>query len=613
MHQRIDNTQANILIIGAGGIGCELIKHAVMNGFKQISIVDMDKVEKSNLNRQFLFDQSCIGKYKSEMAKESILKIRQDVNLKIESYVGNIKDKNLFPDNFFQSFNLILNALDNIEARTYINKICFIFNIPLINSGTEGSFGNVNCHIKGKTSCYSCAPKIRKKLIPVCSIKSKPEKFEHCVIYAKSIFERFFCLNFSNSYLQDLSLTENYLKDFQRIFFFEILDAEKANENVKPIDIEYYQEFEAFDINESDFKYEDYCNNIHKYDDISITDINIILMVLLNASKRLKNKQKFDCFNKEDNDSVNFIYAVSLIRALNFKINNVSSRFETKKIAGNIVPAIASVNAIIASIQIAESLKLVNKGFSDLRSVYISEKCKILSNLSTDDFVDSNCFICSIPCAKIYVNVDNFTMLELINATKKELNITSLQFIVGGQIIYEDDDNKSEDEDYMNDEESNIKAIQSKQKLIEESIIKILGKENLQSGITISDSNKDNFKVNICIIDDIELPRSEYRFNFEINNNISTKELEKLNVEDEEILEEVFDNKSSILNLIESPKRDEFKIEEIKEKPNKMNEENQNILFENLEEDIKSYDDITLLKQKRKGEELNYNIQNKKR
>src|SRR5436189_46379 len=70
-------SQKKVLLVGAGGIGCELLKSLIMTGFKNISIVDMDKIEKSNLNRQFLFNKSSIGKYKSEMAKEAILKFRK--------------------------------------------------------------------------------------------------------------------------------------------------------------------------------------------------------------------------------------------------------------------------------------------------------------------------------------------------------------------------------------------------------------------------------------------------------------------------------------------------------------------------------------------------------
>ena len=110
-------SSANILLVGAGGIGCELLKLLITTGFKHISVVDMDKIEKSNLNRQFLFDRSCIGKYKSEMAVQSVHKLRQDSSLDLKAYVGNIKDKKKFPDSFFSQFTLILNALDNIDAR----------------------------------------------------------------------------------------------------------------------------------------------------------------------------------------------------------------------------------------------------------------------------------------------------------------------------------------------------------------------------------------------------------------------------------------------------------------------------------------------------------------
>ena len=110
-------SKTHILLVGAGGIGCELLKLLVISGYKNISVVDMDKIEKSNLNRQFLFDRTCIGKYKSEMAVESVKKARNDPSLNLKSYVGNIKDKILFPDNFFETFSLIVYALDNLDAR----------------------------------------------------------------------------------------------------------------------------------------------------------------------------------------------------------------------------------------------------------------------------------------------------------------------------------------------------------------------------------------------------------------------------------------------------------------------------------------------------------------
>ena len=182
-----------ILIVGAGGLGCELLKLLVINGFKQISIIDMDKIERSNLNRQFLFDHSSIGKYKSEIAVKKIFEYRQDPTLKIQSYIGNIKDEEKFGTKFYSNFDLILNGLDNNDARYYINSVCVKLNIPFINSGSEGIYGMVNWHIRGITPCFACKNIIKDEdVIPICSIRLKPEKLDHCVAWGKVLFEQIF-------------------------------------------------------------------------------------------------------------------------------------------------------------------------------------------------------------------------------------------------------------------------------------------------------------------------------------------------------------------------------------------------------------------------------------
>lgn len=245
----IDDKQENlklkkVLLIGAGGIGCELLKCLVMIGIKKITIVDLDKVEKSNLNRQFLFHTDSIGQYKSLMAKDSIIKLTQKNDLEIEAFIGNIKDYERFNLEFFTKHDLVLNALDNVEARSYINKICNSNNIPLINSGTEGYLGSVMCYFGKQTACFDCTTKIKKKAIPICSIRSKPEKIEHCIAWAKSLFELLISQEaddnnplcdylkfFQENKNRENNKNNNIIKDFFAIFGEGLISTMTKSEN----------------------------------------------------------------------------------------------------------------------------------------------------------------------------------------------------------------------------------------------------------------------------------------------------------------------------------------------------------------------------------------------
>lgn len=126
---------SNLLVVGAGGIGCELVKSLSLSGFTKISIIDLDTIDISNLNRQFLFRREHVDQPKSLTLKQQIEK--QNPKIKIEAYLGKIQEDR-FGYHFFKHFDLVINALDNEEARKHVNQICFNLGKPLVDAGTNG-------------------------------------------------------------------------------------------------------------------------------------------------------------------------------------------------------------------------------------------------------------------------------------------------------------------------------------------------------------------------------------------------------------------------------------------------------------------------------------------
>ncbi|XP_020589648.1 SUMO-activating enzyme subunit 2-like [Phalaenopsis equestris] len=131
---------AKVLMVGAGGIGCELLKTLALSGFEDIHIIDMDTIEVSNLNRQFLFRRCHVGQSKARVARDAVLKFRPHIN--ITPYHANVKNPE-FNVEFFRQFSVVLNGLDNLDARRHVNRLCLAAGVPLVESGTTGFLGQV--------------------------------------------------------------------------------------------------------------------------------------------------------------------------------------------------------------------------------------------------------------------------------------------------------------------------------------------------------------------------------------------------------------------------------------------------------------------------------------
>ncbi|KAL1952582.1 hypothetical protein VTO42DRAFT_4719 [Malbranchea cinnamomea] len=183
---------SKILVIGAGGLGCEILKNLALSGFRDIHVIDMDTIDISNLNRQFLFRQEDVGKPKAEVAAAFVEKRVRGV--KITPYVGKIQDKD---EDYYMQFKIVVCGLDSIEARRWINAMLVGMVDPenpeslkpLIDGGSEGFKGQARVILPTLTSCIECQLDMHapRAAVPLCTIATIPRQPQHCIEWAHQI------------------------------------------------------------------------------------------------------------------------------------------------------------------------------------------------------------------------------------------------------------------------------------------------------------------------------------------------------------------------------------------------------------------------------------------
>lgn len=407
-------------MVGAGGIGCELLKDLMLTGYGEIHIVDLDTVTLSNLNRQFLFRQKDIDQSKALTVVKAVEKFNY-FNCKLVPHHGNIMDTTAFPMRWWEQFTYIYNALDNLEARRYVNKMCLFLSKPLMESGTTGFEGQIQPIFPYKSECFECNAKETPKTFPVCTIRSTPSKPVHSITWAKEfLFQQLFddtstlsaqeleeqrkklesetddkqeietMLNETNE-LNDLKTTIHtrspdaiqsmiskiFVKDIERLLQIETLW--KTRQKPEPLNYKSFKSDVDAMLSDPDSQHKITKDETRVW--TVAENLYVLSVACSNLAERLGKENTIE-FDKDDEDTLDFVVAASNLRSFIFHIDT-KSKFDVKQIAGNIIPAIATTNAIISGFSAMESLKYFKtysgefdqqKGFENSSAVFVSIK-----------------------------------------------------------------------------------------------------------------------------------------------------------------------------------------------------------------------------------------------
>lgn len=552
---------SKILLVGSGGIGCELLKNLALSGFRNVEIIDLDTIDVSNLNRQFLFRSHHVGMPKCVVASEAALNMVPPLvcggdgggvsdtttndKARYLPHHGNVCDNTKFNVPYIQKFALVLNALDNVAARRRVNRLCLAANVPLVEAGTAGYLGQVTVIDKqSETECYECQAKPTQKVYPICTIRSTPSQPVHCIVWAKELYKLCFGPKVEDSMLfedeeslkadmeaaekekegggegedgnnddgttdtEKATDTENgggekstymdIVKDLRSLLGVgnesdgppqsneesdlrskaqEALTALFATEIQKQIGMDRYKTAEKVpvpialeDIGKcTDMKgipptaREDYVpTNIWSASDCIAEITSCFLEVSANANSSTNPTQPLPEFDKDDEMAMRFITAASNLRQQIFSIDPIQSLYDAKGIAGNIIPAIATTNAIVAGLQVLQSFHILKaqleakqngKNAGGEGEGKLKESCRYIYCLrdktrkgyllqpTTLPDPNPDCFVCRNATISLALNTKEWTLdMLLTRVIKKELGFGEPTIMVGEDIVYEEGD-----------------------------------------------------------------------------------------------------------------------------------------------------------------------------
>lgn len=394
-----------------------------------------------------------------------------------------------FDGEFFRKFDLVLNGLDNMSARKHVNRMCMAANVPVLESGTMGYNGQVQPIIKGITECYDCRPKpADQKTFAVCTIHARPTSLVHCVHYAKELYSAMFdaapdsqqegemafvkdivgkCDDLADSCMEPLSATtilagfaEQLLHLLFRKKIVDLLQT-KTDWTIRPPaplgevsghSRQLYSEWSqdaTLDLGSKDIRDMDQCVAAFVSSFVSLT------------LRRHSSRGDSMAFRKEDDEMVFFVAAIANLRAHCFHIGT-SDVESLRSLAGNIVPAIATSNAIIAASLAGHALSTLSNSLPKrnmmiyLRKAPLVRRRKLQTSgsrtVTTEELLlhssepmnpQPSCIVCSGSAAdvSIVLNSERHTIRSFVERILKgHCSLVAPMLSCGSKLLYEEEE-----------------------------------------------------------------------------------------------------------------------------------------------------------------------------
>ena len=144
---------SSMLILGAGGLGCASSQYLAAAGVGKITLIDDDKVEVSNLQRQVLHADATVGMLKVNSAKQALTAINP--YLTVDTIAKRLTDEELLP--LIKQHSLVLDCCDNVDTRNQLNRLCFETKTPLVSGAAIRMEGQISVYsYRDGEPCYQC-------------------------------------------------------------------------------------------------------------------------------------------------------------------------------------------------------------------------------------------------------------------------------------------------------------------------------------------------------------------------------------------------------------------------------------------------------------------------